>query len=114
MKIFNEILNRCVPGNKENCQLYPGITESTLTPTSTSSQTITTSSSTPAISTTSSWSNPCKGVLLGNQPNLSNCTMFYRCVNEVPFPQECPVGMIFSRELSQCVVGNENDCDLKR
>lgn len=76
------------------------------TTTSTTTPTTTTSTTT----TTTLPSNPCEGILLGNQPMPNNCTMFYRCVNEVALPQQCPTGEIFSTEFLQCVPGDANSC----
>lgn len=39
-----------------------------------------------------------------------SCTEYYMCVQQTPVPQQCPNGQIFSKELLQCVVGDESDC----
>lgn len=66
---------------------------------------------TPATSTTI-FSNPCDGVMLGNRPMPGSCTMFYRCVDSAPLPQQCNPGQIFDTNVLWCIDGDESGCNL--
>lgn len=86
--------NRCRPGNWDTCEFYEEVSVPTT-----------------SISTSSTVSfNPCQDVQLGNRPMPGNCTMFYRCVSNVPMPQHCSTGQIFDQNQLLCVDGDERDC----
>lgn len=90
--IFNPESSTCEPGDPETCNIF----------------TTTTSDS----STTTSESNPCDGIVLGYVPDPYNCTAYFLCILSIPYHSSCPPGHVFDSELSSCILGDPETCEI--
>ncbi|XP_052563344.1 uncharacterized protein LOC128092781 [Culex pipiens pallens] len=55
--------------------------------------------------------NPCLGIMtVQNVPNPEDCTRFYICINQQPFPGTCAPGLIFDVLTMACNRAEDSVC----
>ncbi|CAO1366356.1 unnamed protein product [Diamesa hyperborea] len=60
---------------------------------------------------TANQGNPCAGILLGYKNDFTDCRSYFKCVDEMEYPEQCILdGQYFDEERQKCVFAGDTVC----